>query len=242
MNKIISFCLYGTNDKYCKGMIENVILCNLIYIDWKVIVYVSIGKQSVPENILKILKNLNCQIIENKELYEGDNKNIEGMFWRFLPLIDKNVDIFISRDADSRVTIREKKMVDEWIESNKCIHSILDHCCHKDLMGGTFGVNLNILRQKYPNINIDINNDLKVLTSNGNKNLMYDKDQQYIKKIFKNIIIESKDIFIHYIRLDNIMFNKSINEFSGKQITQTNNFCGIQSNKCMFNIINQLLI
>ena len=36
------------------------------------------------------------------------------MFWRWLPLDDPDVDIWISRDADSRLSEREAKIVDEW--------------------------------------------------------------------------------------------------------------------------------
>ena len=35
----------------------------------------------------------------------------------------------------------EKRMIDEWLASDKAIHAILDHPCHGSLMGGLVGVN-----------------------------------------------------------------------------------------------------
>ena len=43
---------------------------------------------------------------------------------------DPDVDIFISRDCDSRLSNREKVCVDEWINSNKCFHTIHDNKGH----------------------------------------------------------------------------------------------------------------
>ena len=46
---------------------------------------------------------------------------IPGMFWRFLPFDDKDVDIFIVRDTDSRINLREELAVKYWLESNKIL-------------------------------------------------------------------------------------------------------------------------
>lgn len=134
MNKIISFCLYGNKDFYCLGMIENIDLINKKYKDWKIYVYYA----NIPEKILTILKNKN-----NTYIFECNHNgyNWEGMFWRFYPIENKNIDIFLSRDCDSRITDREMKFVNEWINSDKIFHIIRDHPAHKiAILGGTFGV------------------------------------------------------------------------------------------------------
>ena len=45
--KVISYCLFGNKLKYCHGIIEAVISSNLIFLDWEVRVYYSVGKQKV---------------------------------------------------------------------------------------------------------------------------------------------------------------------------------------------------
>ena len=71
--------------------------------------------------------------------------------WRILPLFDKKVDVFICRDADSRLSYREKAAVDEWLESNKALHIMRDHPKgHKTIMlAGMCGFNNNIIRSVF---------------------------------------------------------------------------------------------
>jgi hypothetical protein len=54
------------------------------------------------------------------------------MFWRFLVADDPTVDRYIIRDADSRLNMREKLAIDEWIASGKKIHILRDHPNHGD--------------------------------------------------------------------------------------------------------------
>ena len=115
MKKVISFCLYGELVLYCLGLIENIDLINEKYSDWKIYVYYA----NIPEKILNILKNKkNTYLFKCKH----NDYNWEGMFWRFYPIEDKDIDIFLSRDADSRITEREMKFVNEWINSDKIFH------------------------------------------------------------------------------------------------------------------------
>ena len=63
------------------------------------------------------------------------------MFWRFYPIENKDIDIFLSRDVDSRITEREMKFVNEWINSDKIFHIIRDHPGHRiEILRGTFGI------------------------------------------------------------------------------------------------------
>ena len=119
MKKIVSFSLWGEDPKYTIGAIENAKLVNEIYQGW-------IGRfycgKSVPENIINSLKNTpNTEVIIMDE--DGD---WTGMFWRFLAC--KDGDVMISRDTDSRLSLREKLAVDEWLKSDKNFKKILLDC------------------------------------------------------------------------------------------------------------------
>ena len=193
--RVISYCLFGNKLKYCHGIIEAVISSNLIFLDWEVWVYYSVGKQAVPESVVNILKNLNCTLIPFSETSRGSGEDIEGMMQRFKPLNDEDVDYWLSRDADSRTSYREKQMVDEWISSNKALHSILDHPCHGGIMGGLFGVNNIVMRQKYPTYIININDTILDLATKFTIRRGY--DQNWINNHFSSIITNDKDIFVH---------------------------------------------
>jgi|TARA_B110000858_G_scaffold16512_2_gene16691 hypothetical protein len=146
MKKVVSFCLYGCKATYIIGMKENIKLAKQYYLDWEVRIYYN---NTVPEKYINEYREIGaiCMLCENI----GENKlNWEGMFWRWLPLDDKTVDIWISRDADSRLSEREAKIVDEWINSGKTLHSIRDHRCHFNyIMGGLFGINNKLFHEKY---------------------------------------------------------------------------------------------
>jgi hypothetical protein len=195
--KVITYCLFGNKLKYCHGIIEAVVSSNITYLGWEVRVYYSTGKQAVPESVLDILKNLNCVLIPFSELSTGGGEDIEGMFRRFTPLNETDVDYWVSRDADSRASPREKKMVDEWIESGKAIHSILDNPAHGSLMGGLFGVCNKILIEKYPDKMVNIVDHIKSVTSRPLHNTFRrGADQDWLMGHFKSIT-DKKDILVH---------------------------------------------
>ena len=117
--KVISFSLYGNNPIYTIGCVKNALLHKKIFKDWEMWVY---HNDTVPLEILSDLRSLGVKLINTKE----DNGFL-GSLWRFRPICDENVDYFISRDCDSRISIRDEISVNEWIESGKKFHIIRDH-------------------------------------------------------------------------------------------------------------------
>ena len=131
--KIIAFSLWGDNPKYTVGAIKNADIAEELFPDWTCRFY--IGK-SVPEDILNQLREKNnTQIVQMDE--DGD---WSGMFWRFHPCSEDDVDVVLSRDTDSRLTQREKDAIDEWLESDKGFHIMRDHPWHgTQILGGMWG-------------------------------------------------------------------------------------------------------
>ncbi len=129
--RVLSFCLYGgEKPPYAVGALKNAQLKQKYFPDWEMRLY---HDNSVSKELIDNLKNLdvNCVNIEDQDdnlFYprEGDSKTY-GMFWRFLPASDENVEYFVSRDCDSRFSEREVTAVNEWIESDKPFHIIRDH-------------------------------------------------------------------------------------------------------------------
>jgi hypothetical protein len=176
MKKIISFSLWGDNQKYTIGAIKNADLALNIYPDWVCRYYV--GK-SVPINVIEELKNKkNVEVIEMDEYGEWNS-----MFWRFLPIADINTEIMISRDCDSRLSLREKYCVDEFINSDKQFHTMLDHPWHNGIMGGMWGAKNGIL------------NEMKSLIDAWPKTNQWQTDQSFLNNIIASIV--SDTIMIH---------------------------------------------
>ena len=144
MKKIVSYSLwcqnkpinnekYQTGNMYCTGAIRNLEIKKdkNIYSDWIFRYYVN---KTVPDNVKNKLKELGAELIDMS------NSKIPGMFWRFLPFDDINVDIFIVRDVDSRINFREELAVNHWLESNKNLHVMRDHPHHfYKILGGMWG-------------------------------------------------------------------------------------------------------
>jgi protein O-GlcNAc transferase len=145
MKKIISFSLWGDTPMYTVGAIRNADLALTIYPDWICRFYVG---SSTPEDIIKQLESRsNCEVIRMKEA--GD---WTGMFWRFYAA--DGDDIVISRDADSRLNLREKAAVEEWLSSDKDFHIMRDHPYHgTEILGGMWGARNGILKGLIPVIN-----------------------------------------------------------------------------------------
>ena len=138
MKKIISYSLWGDNPKYTIGAVRNAELTPIIYPGWVSRFYCG---ESVPTEIIKTLISLpNTEVIMMD--VDGD---WTGMFWRFYACEDS--DIVLSRDTDSRLSLREKLAVDEWLSSDKDFHIMRDHPHHTvPILGGMWGCRNGIIR------------------------------------------------------------------------------------------------
>ena len=214
MKKVISFCLYGTNATYILGMKENILLASQYFPSWIVRIYYN---STVPEKYIDEFKNLNAECILKENL--GKNKmNWEGMFWRWMPLNDKDVTIWISRDADSRLSEREAKLVKQWEESGKTLHSIRDHRCHMHcIMGGMFGINNTLFhsRYKFDKVEDIIKNNISLYNERP-----YNVDQEFLNKYLWDLL--KNDVTAHISNQGRRVYDSdieipSVPEFIGKQ-------------------------
>jgi len=116
--KVVSFSLFGSDPLYTIGAVKNSELMFKIFPEWKMWVY---HDDTVPNEILDKLKNNNVKLIKS------ENNGFYRSMWRFYPCGNKSVEYFISRDADSRISLRDRASVYEWIDSGKDFHIIRDH-------------------------------------------------------------------------------------------------------------------
>jgi len=143
MSKVIAFSLWGSDPKYCIGAIRNAELTRKIYPGWKCRFYVA---EDVPQHIVNELKQHTDEVIPMPPGMDG----WRGMFARFLPAGEDEVDVFISRDCDSRLSEREAVAVQEWLDGPKLIHVMRDHPEHTaPIMGGMWGAKNGALPNLY---------------------------------------------------------------------------------------------
>lgn len=141
MVKVVSFSLWGNQSKYTIGSIKNADLAKEFYPDFECWFY--IHKPSVPQNIIdELAKRDNVKIFYK----EGDINTSKPMMWRFEPIINQGVEVMMSRDTDTRILLREKLAVEEWLQSDKLIHIMRDHPYHNyAIQGGMWGIKQNNL-------------------------------------------------------------------------------------------------
>ena len=132
--KIISFSLWGNLPMYTRGAIYNIELAKEIYPGWVCRFYVD---SSVEESLVDEIKANGGQVIRVTE----NKGSFYGMFWRFLANDDPDMEMFISRDCDSRLNYREQVAVEEWEKSDKGFHIMHDHHAHRSvpILGGMWG-------------------------------------------------------------------------------------------------------
>jgi len=170
--KYISYSLWGDNPIYNVGIIENAKQAKEIYPDWKMVVYYD---NTTPlETIIDLIAlDVECVNITSLGIY--------GMFWRFLAADKPDCEYAVFRDADSRLSVREKAAVDEWISSRKTLHVMRDHPGHGipygndrlGILGGMWGIKGNVIPLTQ-----------SILNFKKSKEMNYGNDQTFLKMVY----------------------------------------------------------
>lgn len=131
VDKYFTFSIWGDNPKYLQGAIRNAELAEQIFPDWKCVFYYD---SSVPKETLDKLSTFKNSII--KEVTD----NSFGAFWRF-EMMFNNPGVILSRDTDSRLSLREKELIDNWLETEYNYMIIRDHDAHYEfpILAGMWG-------------------------------------------------------------------------------------------------------
>lgn len=121
--RIISYSLYGNDQRYIDGAFANVELMPTIYIDWEIYIY---HDATVPSNIIDKLKTYHYV----KMINMLNSSIINKISWCFLVASETDVERYVIRNIDTRLSLREKAAVDDWITSGKRFHVMRDHPSH----------------------------------------------------------------------------------------------------------------
>lgn len=178
--KVFSFCIFGNKKKYLLGLCKNIEIINEKFPDFYIWIYA--GNDIPEEYIIKYKSYKNIKYIET----EYNNRFLTCM--RFFPIDESNIDLFFSRDTDSRITNRDIWCINQFIKSDKTYHVVREHYFHKALiMTGIFGAKKNI------NININLSEKFNEIKNELCEN--YNIDVDFVNKFLYNSI--KNDLLIH---------------------------------------------
>lgn len=132
--KVISMSLYGDGKEYLVGAIENAVLVQRDWPGWTLRVF---HDTDVPTKTLDVLRALDVELVPSPGKHGQDHA---GLLLRYTVLQDPNVTRFLIRDADARLSRRDRQAVNEWVTSNRYFHVVRDHPYHRtEIMGGVWG-------------------------------------------------------------------------------------------------------
>jgi tetratricopeptide (TPR) repeat protein len=124
---LIVFSIWGDDVRYLNGAITNAIVARYLYPGWTTRFY---ADASIPAPFRDALVQNGAQVV----LVEDLPADRFGLFWRFLAEDDPDVDIYLVRDADSVINIKERWAVADWLDSGKAFHVMRDNPQHSELM------------------------------------------------------------------------------------------------------------
>ena len=213
--KVISFSLWGNDEKYFLGAFRNCELALTWYPGWICLFYVR--SDSDKDLISKLRSYTNSSVIE---INSPDEKR--GLFWRFIPAFDPTIDVTIVRDCDSRLSERESLAVNEWLDSDKSFHIMRDHPYHNtEILGGMWGVKNN-------EINLGTPLDLNIISNYRDE---YQEDQRYLREEIWPIV--KNHSLIHDEFFGGVSFpsiRKNFDDFVGQQYDYKDNPVSENSN------------
>jgi hypothetical protein len=125
---------------YWVGAIRNIEQAKNYFPGWICRFYID---ENCDEKLIETIKGDNVEVI-----LVNSKDSFHGMFWRFWASEDPEVDIFLSRDCDSRFSDREFFAIKEWLESDKEFHIMRDHPYHAvPILGGMWGCRNGLMRK-----------------------------------------------------------------------------------------------
>jgi hypothetical protein len=193
MKNIIAYSLWGDHPMYWIGALKNIELAKKYFPGWICRFYID---DKSKKELVDTIKGDDVEIVlvNSKDSYHG-------MFWRFWAAEDPEVDIFLSRDCDSRFSEREFFAIKEWLDSDKDFHIMRDHPYHTTpILGGMWGCRNGILRKL----------EISIMIEKWNQYQRKGIDQEFLQQlVYPNI----KDKSMEHCDFNHLYFGGKLNKF-----------------------------
>lgn len=126
----------------------------------------------------------------------GEAKQLcRAMLWRMRPIWSPEAEYVVCRDIDSIPTPRDRRCVEEFINSGKMIHTIHDASAHSGIMGGTVGVYAPKMKQVFKSW--EQFEDQQSMFMTGDQWDRQGADQNFLNGYFWPNPNHRKEIFLH---------------------------------------------
>jgi len=133
MSSVFSFSIYGDKPLYCEGLVRNLEAIAIHYPRFETHIYAG---NDVPEEYLRRYESFPLTTIHRLPFTGG-----RLTFHRFFAIDLPGVQLMIVRDADSRLTERDRWCMDDFIASGWNIYCVRDHKHHtREIMAGLWGM------------------------------------------------------------------------------------------------------
>jgi hypothetical protein len=202
MKNVISYSLWGDKPIYWFGALKNIELVSKYLPGWFCRFYID---KNCHQDLIDTIKGDNVEIILVNPTGTHDNSYFHnGMLWRFAASEDPEVNVFLSRDCDSRISEREVSAINEWLLSDKDFHIMRDHPYHSThILGGMWGCRNGMM------IKIGLSNLINNWCINKRSSYSYGIDQDFLKEVVYPLI---KDNAIEHSEF-NLRFGGEIRPF-----------------------------
>jgi len=159
MVKLLTMSVWGDDPRYIIGARQQTRLASQFYPDFTVRIYTDDAEK------FKVLLPW-----YDVEIHERQDSN--GVFWRFEPMFESEDNIVLVRDSDGRITKREARAVNEWLDSDKTFHTFRDHESHLEypIIACAFGYKGKLPKQQ-----------LDEMLAIKNQPFYYTNDQVYLR-------------------------------------------------------------
>jgi hypothetical protein len=205
--RVMSFCIFGDNPKYCLGMIKNLEQISKIFLDFETWIYV--GKD-VPKEYIEKYKTFN-----NIKIIQTDITGLRLTTYRLFPLDNPFVELLIVRDADSRFGHRDIWCINNFLNTDYCVFSVRDHPWHGEPLM-LFLTGFRKLQE------INIQKGFKEFYKNKNGNLdYYQTDQEFAKEYIYNKYQSKTIVYTEFIKIE----GENVSKIDVPRIDDTD-FCG----------------
>jgi len=186
--KIISYTIFGDENWYRNGLLNNIEIANNLFSDWTVRVYLC--EKIEKKFINKVSKYKNVELIIKKENYP-----YEGLLWRMLPMQEGHEAVIV-RDCDTRLFQRDKNLVDDWMSLKYKYHICRDTPGSSNVMlAGLYG-------GKKPNLIIeDKFHKWRERYIKGKKSL-YLWDQGFLAKHIYPYVRDNLIVYSEHVKMD----------------------------------------
>ena len=146
MKNVVAYSLWGDKPMYWTGALKNIEKVKEYFPGWICRFYID---RNCNPDLINTIKGDNVEVILVDSVGHNTNSYSHyGMFWRFSASEDPDVDIFLSRDCDSRITEREVNAINDWLSSDKDFHRMRDHPYHQvPILGGMWGCRNGLMRE-----------------------------------------------------------------------------------------------